>query len=237
MDRLISYLPLIADAVVVVAFFCLMVLRGERGLSESLLPLAATVLAAAGALILTAVLRERVAEAVYPWLRDQVLSRMDLSSIRSRVTEDILSQLERLLPDSVSRVAARLGLEVRDFVAKALGETPYAAGARIAEDAVSALMLPITDAVVRVGLMIVSFIVLRVVLGLIFAAIGIIPQLPILRWIDHLAGALLGFVECLVLLWLVCRAIRLSGFEPLLEILEKTRLISGFLSTFIREIP
>ena len=142
MDRLISSAPLIVDAAVVIAFFCCIVIRGERGLSRSLLPLAATVLAAAGALILTAALQERAAEAVYPWLREQVLSRMDLSSIRSRASEDILTQLERLLPDSVSRLADRLGLQVRDYVADALGATPYAAGARIAEDAVSAMLLP-----------------------------------------------------------------------------------------------
>ena len=84
--------------------------------------------------------------------------------------------------------------------------------------------------------MIAFFVVLRVLLGLLFAAIGIVPQLPILRWIDHLAGAVLGFLECVALLWLACRAIRLSGFAPLLEILENSRLISGFLRGFIHGI-
>lgn len=221
--------PLAADIVVATAFFCCVALQGGRGLARCLLPLAATFIAGAGAIILTAALREKVTELLYPWLREQLLARMDLSGIRSRLLADVAAQLQRLLPEAVARYAAHLDLDVESFVADAIEAAPFSAGARIAEDAFSAMLHPITAELVRGGLLVALFLVLRLLLGALTAVVGFVPELPLLRWMDRLLGAVLGAVECAVVLWLLLRAVRLLNYAPALELLEQTRLASKFM--------
>ncbi|MBR1497737.1 MAG: CvpA family protein [Oscillospiraceae bacterium] len=229
MEQLLTSAPLAADIAAATVIFCCVVLRGGRGLSRTLLPMAATIVAAAGAIALTAIYRERVTELVYPWLREQILGRMDLSTIRSRVFEEISSQLQKLLPDLLSRYASWLELDVEAFVAQALKDAPFSTGQRIAEEAVSALLRPVSEELVSSGLLLLLFIILRLALGALAAVSGLVPELPIIGFFDRLLGALVGALECAVVFWLLCHVLKVLGFAPALQVLEQTRILSKFL--------
>ena len=229
MDQLMRSMPLIADIAAGTVLFCFVVLRGSRGLSRTILPIAATIVAAAGAIMLTSAFRERAIEAIYPWMRDQLLARMDLSSIRSRLMEDVAPQLEKLLPELVKRYAGWLELDVGAFVAQAIEHAPFAAGQSIAEEAVSSLLLPISEELISSVMLALLFLLLRLGLGALVAASGIVPQLPIIGLIDRLLGAVVGFLECCLILWLLVRLFHVLGITPVLEVLAQTRLLSKLL--------
>ena len=97
------------------------------------------------------------------------------------------------------------------------------------DSAVSALLLPITEALVRSLLPLLLFLALRLVMGLLLSVVGFVPPIPILHGLDCFLGALLGLLECAAVLWLLCRIAEAAGFAPALDILRETRLISLFL--------
>ena len=231
MDQLMRSMPLIADIAAGTVLFCFVVLRGSRGLSSSILPIAATIVAAAGAIMLTSL--PWIGRASWrmhlPHMRDQLLARMDLSSIRSRLMEDVAPQLEKLLPELVKRYAGWLELDVGAFVAQAIEHAPFAAGQSIAEEAVSSLLLPISEELISSVMLALLFLLLRLGLGALVAASGIVPQLPIIGLIDRLLGAVVGFLECCLILWLLVRLFHVLGITPVLEVLAQTRLLSKLL--------
>ena len=154
---------------------------------------------------------------------------MDLSSIRSRVFEEISAQLQKLLPSLVVRYAEWLELDVDAFVAQALKDAPFAAGQRVAEDALGAMLRPISAELVSSGMLLLLFLVLRFALGTLVAVSGLVPELPIVGLLDRLLGALIGLLECALVFWLACRALKVLNFAPALLVLEQTRILSKFL--------
>lgn len=185
-------------------FFAL--LKGSRGFYDSLAPLIVTLTAIVGASVLTLMLSGRVAEYLYPYVREELGSRMDLSAIRTPDLGVIASQLGRMLPELMSSLLRKLHLEPRLFVeeaAQSLSGSAGAAARRIAEDAVSAMLLSVTGAVVRVLLFFLAFVVIKLLLTPICKAAGVAFDLPVIRVVDRLGGFLLGLLECAIALYLL----------------------------------
>ena len=221
-----AHLP--ADWILLTILVFFAALGGSRGFYDSLMPLVLTLISAALALILTWALKERAAEYLYAWARDQLLSRVDLSAVRSTRLEDIVSQLERLLPDTLLRMAGKLGLELRDFVAEAARSAPGAVGQKIAENAASALLLPVTESAARIGLFFGFFLGLRLVFGLAARVTGLAFRLPAVRWADRLGGAVLGFVRCVIVMYILFWLLELFFPAVFAPLAEGSRLLTLF---------
>ena len=65
-------------------------------------------------------------------------------------------------------------------------------------------------------------------LNLLRRALGWAFRLPVIRWADVLGGALLGAVECAVVLWIVCAVAGLFDGGRLRALAEGTHLLSIF---------
>lgn len=186
----------------VLLFFAL--LKGSRGLYDSLMPLIITLVAIVGASILTLAMAAQLTESILPWVQKELLSRMDLSAIRSVEQPQILSQLTRLMPDYLTSLLRKLHLQIAPFVEEAMrGAARGATGAGIAEEAVSAMLRPMTLAVVRAMLFVLAFLLIKLMLTLVQKAAGLAFDLPVIRVVDRVGGFLLGFVECAVVLYLL----------------------------------
>lgn len=219
---------LLLDIIVGVVFLCWAVLAGERGLYRSLVPLIVTVIAVAGAAGLSAVLRDTVTESVYPWAWEQLSRRIDLSTIRTDRLEEGLSQLEKLLPDSVLNTAEELGVDLKDLAEGLREERPGEKVSRLMEDTAEAAFRPVVAGAVRWGLFLLFFLILKLALGALAGAAGLAFRLPVIGWIDKLGGALIGILECAVVVWLLCRLAEVLDLELVLGFAGRSRILSLF---------
>ena len=232
MELISSEPSVLLDGAVIVVFLIFAFLKGDKGLYKTIVPVLVTVTAVSAAIILSEMLKNRVADAVFPWAWDQLRSRIDLSAIRTSVTADVASQLEKLLPDTVMNIAGSLGLTVKQAVSSAAESAVAQADARaLAEQAARAVLYPVTVAVVRVGLFFLFFVLLKVMLGLLTAAAGLAFDLPVIGWLDRAGGALVGVVECAVVLLILVRLIQISGVAPLIAVVQRSRILSLFLKS------
>ena len=226
MSALMDKLPLILDGVAAAAVLFCASWKGTRGLCKCLVPLAVTLVSLVGAFVLTTVFRERVTEAVFPWVRDQVISRIDLSSIRSLDLEDITRQLGQLLPRQILIMGQQVETEdLQSLVEKAMESIPRATAQRVAESATESLLYPVTASVVRVGLFVVSFLALRLALGFVSALLGLMANISIIRPLDVAGGVAIGLAESIVVIWLLCSFARAVDIPLLTQGLEQTRLL------------
>ena len=226
LNGIMDKLPLILDCAAAAVVLFWMIWKGERGLCRCLVPLAATLLSLAGAAIVSTMFRDQVTEAVFPWVREQLGARIDLTSIRSLDIEDITRQLGQLLPRQLMAMGESLNLPaLRELVETAMDSIPRATAQRVAESAMTSMLYPIVSAAVRVGLFAGAFLVLRVVLGLVSSLLGLVANFPIIRPLDVIAGMALGLVEAVVIVWLFCAVSRWIDVPMLSESLEQTRLL------------
>lgn len=228
METVLSGLSLPVDWILLAAAVVWVILRGSRGFYDCLMPLLITLAALLGALILTWAFRERAAEYAYPWVRDRLLERMDLSAIRTVRVPDITAQLEKLLPATLMNIIAKLGLELRSFVEEAFHLTPAAGSAQIAGDAVSAVLLPVTRAVVRVLLFFGSFLMLKLIFSGAARLTGLAFKLPMIGWVNRLGGMVLGFLEWAVAVYLLCWVLSIFFPETFETLREQSRILAAF---------
>ncbi len=191
------------DLVILAIFLACAVYKGSQGFYASLAPLIVTVISLAGAFAVSRLLAPSLAERVFPWVREQVLTRMDLKGIHSRDLADITSQLGKLLPDIASGVLDKYHLDLRPFVEKVMQEQPYGTPEHIAEAAVSAVLLPATTYMVRSLLFLVAFLALKLVLSLFKNLLGLAVDPTPVRVLDNLGGAVIGILWCAAVLYLL----------------------------------
>ena len=91
-----------------------------------------------------------------------------------------------------------------------------------------ALLRSVAETLAHIALFLVIFLLLLLLLNLLRRALGWAFRLPAIRWADVLGGALLGAVECAVVLWIVCAVAGLFDGGRLRALAEGTHLLSIF---------
>lgn len=81
---------------------------------------------------------------------------------------------------------------------------------------------------------IILFAVIYILIHLIVRWLDIIARLPILYGLNHIAGALLGLAQGLILLWIGCFLVGIFGTTPLGKVLEEQINASAWLSFICR---
>ena len=224
--------PVLADAVILIAFFIFIVIYGNRGFYGCLAPLIVTVLSAGGAMLLSGLLAGRVAEQLYPWVQEQVASRMDLSAIRNLNLRDITSQMSRLMPESAASLLRKLDIDLYPFVEQAFNAaSPEDTARHIAEDALGAMMLPITRYLVRIALFFIFFLMFKLLLTLAKDIMGLAFEVRGLSFLNTLGGAVIGAAWCAVWLYVVCWIVDLAFPEFFAGLRSGSRILSLVLRT------
>lgn len=215
-----------ADAAVAAIFLLFILWKGRRGLSRSLMPLAVTIASLLGAIFFSRALTPAAAAALLPALEKWLAGRADFSALTEVRLPDLAGALTELLPEKLNVLLEKLGLSVSRAAEDALAAAGAAEDA--ARTAVDAVVRSIAETLAHVGLFLLIFLLLLLVLSLLRRALGWVFRLPVIRWADVLLGALLGAVECAVLLWIVCAAAEIFDGGRLRAFAEGTRLLAVF---------
>ena len=101
----------------------------------------------------------------------------------------------------INDILSRLGIDpaLTDGLAEAVMEQVRATGASVLE----ALVQVVVETVVHAVVFLLAFVVLNILLRIVLAAMGLVLMLPGLRTLNSLGGAVVAFVECALLLFLV----------------------------------
>lgn len=213
-----------ADLIVLGVFLVFVIWKAYRGLYDSLMPLAVAVLAFVGARFLARALSPVVTEWVWPWVRERFLDRVDMSALPAQGADSLTRSLEELLPETVRNLAEKLGLDLGGYVETALGSAAAGAG-QAAESAALALLRTVTERAVRALVFLASWGLLSLLLTLVKNALGLVTDLPLLRGLDALGGAVLGAVLCAVLLYVLLWAAYLLGVTAIVDFARKSAIL------------
>lgn len=122
-----------------------------------------------------------------------------------------------------------LGVEVKTAAETAVGSTQSALSVEGAFfSTVFSLMYRLTAIAVHFFLWGIFCVLFLALLTIIKNALGLAFNLPVIGWVDKLGGAVLGVVECGVILFVVGWLARLIGFTALHELSEGTILFALF---------
>lgn len=211
------------DAAVAGIFLFFIIWKGRRGLSRSLLPLAVTVASLLGAAFFSKALAPAAAGLLLPALQRWFDGHADLAALAELRLPDLGGALAEVLPEGLRALLERFGLSVQRAAEEAVG-----AAAGSVETAVDALLRSVAETLAHIALFLVIFLLLLLLLNLLRRALGWAFRLPVIRWADVLGGALLGAVECAVVLWIVCAVAGLFDGGRLRALAEGTHLLSIF---------
>ena len=106
----------------------------------------------------------------------------------------------------------------------ALGSAAAGAG-QAAESAALALLRTVTERAVRALVFLASWGLLSLLLTLVKNALGLVTDLPLLRGLDALGGAVLGAVLCAVLLYALLWAAYLLGVTAIVDFARKSAIL------------
>ena len=97
-----------------------------------------------------------------------------------------------------------------------------------AEAAVSALIGFLTPRYVRVVVFLIGWVAFLAVLTIIKNTFGLVFKLPVVKQVDKIGGAVLGFVETAACMWLGFWVVRYLGFNVFQELAKKTIVLRFF---------
>lgn len=177
-------------------------------------------------------LADKVFEALPPEIAP-LLSRLglDVKTFLSEAVETVRSTdaVQKLLTDEQLDKLESVGVEIKS----AAGTVTDAVKQTVDTDAVVysaifSLTYRLTHLFVRFLLWCILCIALLVVFTIISNALGLTFKLPVIGWVDKLGGAVLGLVECGLVLFVLGWLLSFFGVPTLHEMSEGTRLCALF---------
>lgn len=218
------------DYILLGAFVIMTAAMAFRGLYQSVMGLAVTILSGVGAYYLSRTLTETVTALAYPWVYQRAQDSLNLDALPTIALSSVdLSALTRQinlqLPESLKGLTDSLHLNLKDFLTDAL-QNSAATVRQGVMDAISEMLRTATETLVHTGLFVLSFLVLKLVLTLVKNAIGLTIDLPIVRSVDAIGGAILGFVECAIIFYGLFWIASAFQFTPLLDLFQSSAILS-----------
>lgn len=184
--------------IAVLVFLIGMTLLGyKKGLLRIALSLTATIIT----IVLTIFLN--------PYVKDFIREGTGISNsiqtgISSYLEEDILNKMEQLSPKEEITIIDKIPLpkSISDTLKENNNLESYKKiGVNNFSDYISTYL---TDIIVSALAFVVTFIVAFIFIRLLFFVVNIVSHLPVIHGANKIVGALLGFVEGLILLWILC---------------------------------
>lgn len=218
----------LVDGIVAALFLLSAYLKGKKGLYKSLMSLIVALVTLIGAGFLSRLIAPAITTVVYPMVEKSVFAKLDFSRIQISNRLSMADQLESLLPQMLVNLLGKLGVDLNAVLAEAVKGSAAASISDLAATAASGVLYKATAAVVRFVLFCICFIALPIVLNLLKKTMGLAVKLPVIRWVDKLGGAALGFIECAVVLYLVCWMLGLFVPKTIEKLADGTHLLSFF---------
>ena len=208
--------PVIIDAIAGTVLLGFCILGACRGLFRSLAGLVIVVIALVGAAMIATTFAPPAAKLVAPLVRERVAQRVEEAVDQTDAFET------KELPEEITELLELVGLDedVRQELTRQAEKTVETTGADIAAAVVESMVQSILYGV----LYILSFIGLTLLLRAILKAMDLVFQLPGLRLLNRLGGAIFGFVEGGLLVFLAVWLLRRFGVSFAAEQIADTHL-------------
>lgn len=247
MDR--SYIPYIADAVCVIVLALFMRFYAKKGLYNCMAPFLVIILSLAFAIYGSNFLTKPVTDRyVFPAIEDRVTEELSDAFTSKDGAEELgstdisLIDSEKLeeISDKVKEYAEKAGINTDKLDIEALlgrgddGEKEGPGTAQTVKEKVQEGLLEqaynATSAIVHWALFGVLVLIGLLVFNLLKRVVGLIADLPIIRFFDALGGIVIGAAVFTVFIFIASRLLRHFGVGFLDEAAEETYILSRFMA-------
>lgn len=193
---------LILDILLLVLLLLGIFLGAHRGFCRSIINLIGTIVALAAAMWIAGMLSEWIFQHVVRTAMTEQLS----GALQASSTGDAAEAIFTSIPSFLQGALEACGITL-DSLRQTLAESNVSAAAAAVE-----LMAPIVISLMRSVLSLVLFVVLIIVIKIIAKLVSGVCRLPVLRQLDKGLGAVLGAVEAVLIIFLICFCLYLT--EP-----------------------
>lgn len=217
--------PVIIDIIVVAVLAGFTIFGARRGLFRALAGLAIFLIALIGAGVIATTFAQPAAKLVTPLISEQIQQKVT-DAMAASAAQVEMPELDVEGDFSVTDVLTLLGLdeELRASLAEQVQEKVQSTGADIATAVVESL----AQSVIYAVLYILSFLALLILLKLAAHGVDLMLKLPVLHGANSLGGAVAGFVEGGLLLFLAIWAARRFGVSFETETVAATHILRFF---------
>lgn len=243
---------IIYEIVILVVLLAFAIWGLRRGLVMSLCSLLAVLVALVGAVIISNSLTPAVAGWIQPSIEktvvtatekmigaaaeDAVQSALPEEAEQTDLTVDTLRQMleeSNLSKDDLLQMLEEVNLPpaVKESAADLLEELPELNAGLMVEDMSEALSEKLANGIARVGLLLLSFVLILVLWGVLARALNLVARLPVLRTANKLGGFVFGGLRGALLLFVCAWALRWIGNDLIpAEAVEQTKLLNFFMT-------
>ena len=217
--------PVIIDVIAAAVLLAAAVYGAHRGLFRALAGLVMVFVALVGAAVIANVLAAPAAGVVTPLIRESIESRVDAAMVQQS-QEVQMPELDVDGDFEIADLLALMGLDedVRDSLVQQTEEKIQDTGVSLA----MAVVESVAETILYAALFLVSFVVLMILLKLLTHALDLVLKLPGLHLLNALGGALVGFVEGALLLFLAVWLLRRFGVSFETETVSATYILKFF---------
>ena len=210
--------PLVLDLILVIIIMSTTIICGKRGFYKILMPLIVFVAAVVCAGFLSNTFKAPVTDVVFPKVETKVVQALEKAEFKTASPDEFLQGAIAVLPEGLQPMAQRLEESLLEIFVPTIDP----------EAAVLTAARSLTEAVVRIVLWVVLFLVGLVVFSLLKKLLGLIFKLPVISWLNHLGGAILGLGFSIFALYALGWILAAFGVTTLHTLGEGTYLFSLF---------
>ncbi len=147
---------------------------------------------------------------------ETVLTDENIDAAITAVQKEMNAGAEAMLGDGTEAGAVREAIRTAENARAAM------------EAAVAAVIAFMVPRYVRVLVFLIGWVAFLAVLTIIKNSLGLVFVLPVVKQVDKLGGAALGFVETAVCMWLILWTVRYLGFNVFRELAQDTLVLRFF---------
>lgn len=245
------------DVLILVVIILFGVIKGIKGFFKCVIPVVILIVALVGSYFLTPYVEPLAQEKLMPFVEKKVVDKMDsvdLGSIgdlskligqnsakkeeKEKKAEDISAADNTLansiiekLPDGIKGLVEKYGVDVGGTVKEKIDDIKIGDGVKDQmTKSVAALVTTAAKKAIHTGCYIVVALVLLLVLSIIKAILNpIIEKTPVVGKANKTAGAILGVVEAILLIYLVVCIMKLFNIGNIVTVAKDTYLLKLFL--------
>lgn len=224
---------LILDIIFAAALILSVLIGAKRGLFKSLMSLVVIIAALIGASMLSNMFTEPVTDFVMPKVEQKVDSWLAFPKVSSSEFLSGLTSSDANAADKSSGIMEKLeqfgaGSAFLDSVQKATDKATDAVEDAVT-DAATAAARAVVKTIVHAVLFVIFYLVLVVALKLVTKLLdAALDKIPVVNKVNSIGGAVIGFAECVLILFMVCYLAPRLGVKVYSENVDQTFIVSFF---------
>lgn len=199
----------IVDLILIACFFLMVIIAAKKGFAKIIMNIGATILSFIAAYTLS--------RPAADFLYEQFVRSMIENSIADKLEEntsatDALTQarsIAELVPEGLVNLGDKLGLNISTLFEN-LTNADFSSG-NIAEVVTDSVFKPIVIVLMTAVCGLIIFILASFIFGLIAKLINKVFKLPLIKSVNKGLGALLGVVEGIIFLLIICTLVYYAG--------------------------